>query len=48
LDPGVRREMAAGWIAIAEVPSVPTDDKLRKMVRAAGVERTWDALVMAL
>jgi hypothetical protein len=39
-----RTEMAQGGLAIAEVPPEPTEKKLAEMVRAAGVERTWEEI----
>jgi hypothetical protein len=39
-----REAIAVGWLTLAAVPTIPTDKKIEKMVRAAGVDRVWSIM----
>ena len=44
LPAALRSQMAQGDLAITEVPPEPTDKQLADIVRAAGVDRTWEEI----
>jgi hypothetical protein len=46
LDLGVadREAIAEGWLTLAAVQTIPTNNEIEKMVFAAGVDRVWSIM----
>jgi hypothetical protein len=48
LDFELRQAVLEGDLSLADIPAIPTEKKLDDTVKAAGIERTWDAICKQL